>query len=182
MLSFARRRNAAGHIVLPEPRRCSQCQAAIFIQLLAAGPTHRISLPFHFNLRFQPQAFPLRALGQRKLRLSNLSRQRISRIQTASDDDFSVGARDRDSQNSRHAGDPIIRKSNDQSRISAFFISPYPRRTHAVADTPRQRINRIRILMVVIRECDPPGCDANSTARNSWRRHPAHAARRCPYN
>lgn len=135
--------HTAGLIFLPEANRRTQRQAAVLIQLLSASPSHWISLSFDLNFRFQAQSLPFRSLRHRKLRLTHSCWQWISRIEAPAHIHCSVRVGDRHAEHARHAGNPVVHKSDDQSRITALFILPHPRGPHPVPNVPRQLINRI---------------------------------------
>src|SRR5580765_5791141 len=101
-------RHPAGHVVASKPYGLPQSKTSIFIQLLPASPTHRMSVSFHFNLGLELQPFPLGSLRQSELRLPNFSRQRISRIETAPNNCFPICTNDGNPQHTGHSGNPII--------------------------------------------------------------------------
>src|SRR5579864_6043336 len=92
---------------------CAQGEGAIVVQLLVASPSHRVADALNVNLRLEAQALPFGPLRQHKLRLPNFSGQRISSIEAAALQLFSVLGLHRHTQNSGNPRDTVIGKAED---------------------------------------------------------------------
>src|SRR3974377_1052316 len=112
----------------------TQCERAILVELLMTSPAHRVSHTFHFYFCLEFQSFEFCPLWQYKLRLSELSRNRVTGVQASTTQHLTVFALDSDSQHSRNTGDSIICETNNQPEIAAILIAPDHRWSHAVTN------------------------------------------------
>ena len=51
--------DAARRVFLAKTNGRTQCQTAVLVQFLSAGPPHRMSLRFDLNFRLQAKPFPV---------------------------------------------------------------------------------------------------------------------------
>src|SRR5262245_49905269 len=100
------------------------------------------------DLRGEPQALPRRTGGQREPRLANLAGYRTARIHPAAPDHVSGGVAKRQAKDAGYARDAVVREPHDQSRLSLAVVGPNPRRTNAVPDPARDRVDRLPVRAV----------------------------------
>src|SRR6266700_81639 len=127
----------------------SQRERAIIVQLLMTSPPHRIAHSLYLDLSSKFQPFPICDVRQHELGLANLAWQRVAGIQTTALDHLSVLALHSHSQHARHAGDTIVGKADDQSKVTAVLIAPDERRPYPITNPAIDSVECCRIRLVV---------------------------------